>query len=535
MLEQNAYVKDLQEAYQAAKEFGTAEEARAIGKQLGVAKAERTLQNKYYKDMVAETTRKLANLNQTALAYVNNEMPWVYATNYNQAEKTAKKVGMAFNIVDESTVRRMIMDDDIDLPPKKMSIPKDMRWNTKQLNSSVLQGIVNGEPMDKIAKRILPIVDNNWKSAVRNARTMTTGAQNRGRLDSYHRLDQMGLVQQKVWMATHDERTRESHAWLDGERVDIDKAFSNGLMFPGDTNGRPEEVYNCRCTMADEVIGFRKADGRIEYVDIDRYEPDYEFEQLKPKEEGAFGPSAYTQDRKDNATWAQTKMDAYNSYVDASAEVWKKATDKEKWAINDYTGDSDDYNKPLRGYEGSWRNYVGQKDIALYHGTAENIDAATSIIAKSVTQKDMWLQRGVSRDSAVASFLQIPESDLTSLSEKELSDILVGKIVPDYAFFSCGSSKGAGFSGTIFNVYCPKGTQAIYCEPFSVFGDGDGLQWDGITRQSTVGRENETLLQRGTEFRVTKVEKGKYGDMFFDLEVVGQNPRPLVEMFKEIF
>lgn len=287
MLEQNAYVKDLQEAYQAAKEFGTAEEARAIGKQLGVAKAERTLQNKYYKDMVAETTRKLANLNQTALAYVNNEMPWVYATNYNQAEKTAKKFGMAFNIVDESTVRRMIMDDDIDLPPKKVSIPKDMRWNTRQLNSSVLQGIVNGEPMDKIAKRILPIVDNNWKSAVRNARTMTTGAQNRGRFDSYHRLDQMGLVQQKVWMATHDERTRESHAWLDGERVDIDKEFSNGLMFPGDTNGRPEEVYNCRCTMADEVIGFRKADGRIEYVDIDRYEPDYEFEQLKPKEKDA--------------------------------------------------------------------------------------------------------------------------------------------------------------------------------------------------------------------------------------------------------
>lgn len=289
MLEQNAYVKDLQEAYQRAKLYGTAEEAREIGKQLGVAKAERTIQNKYYKEMVEETTRKLANVNKTALAYINDEMPWVYATNYNEAANTARKVGMAFNLVDESTVRRMIIDDDITLPPKKLSIPKDMRWNTKQLNSAVLQGIFNGESMQKIADRILPIVDNNQKAAIRNARTLTTGAQNRGRLDSYNRLDQMGLVQKKVWMATHDERTRESHAWLDGEKVDIDKEFSNGLMFPGDTNGPPEEVYNCRCTVVDEVIGFRKPDGRIEYVDIEHYEPDYEYEQLagKTKEEVA--------------------------------------------------------------------------------------------------------------------------------------------------------------------------------------------------------------------------------------------------------
>ena len=122
MLEQNAYVKDLQEAYQRAKLYGTAEEAREIGKQLGVAKAERTIQNKYYKEMVEETTRKLANVNKTALAYINDEMPWVYATNYNEAANTARKVGMAFNLVDESTVRRMIIDDDITLPPKKLSI-----------------------------------------------------------------------------------------------------------------------------------------------------------------------------------------------------------------------------------------------------------------------------------------------------------------------------------------------------------------------------------------------------------------------------
>jgi uncharacterized protein with gpF-like domain len=36
---------------------------------------------------------------------------------------------------------------------------------------------------------------------------------------------------------------------IDGEQVAIDKPFSNGLMFPGDSAGGPGEVCNCRCTI----------------------------------------------------------------------------------------------------------------------------------------------------------------------------------------------------------------------------------------------------------------------------------------------
>ena len=288
---QNAYVKDLQEAYGRAKDFGTPEEVREIGKQLGVAKAERTLQNQYYKDMVKETTRKLANVNQTALNYVNGQMFWVYSTNYNQAAKDADKVGFRFDMVDEATVRRRVMDGDIQLPRKKINVPKDQRWNTKQLNSSVLQGIVNGESMQKIADRILPIVGNNAAASIRNARTMVTGAQNQGRQDSYGMMNKMGIVLKKVWIATPDERTRESHLKMDGEEVDPDKEFSNGLRFPGDPGGRPEEVYNCRCTMVTDIIGFRKADGRIERIAVkdtdDFHEQQMEEERRRREDEEA--------------------------------------------------------------------------------------------------------------------------------------------------------------------------------------------------------------------------------------------------------
>ena len=42
---------------------------------------------------------------------------------------------------------------------------------------------------------------------------------------------------------------------LDGKVVDKDKKFENGCMFPGDPNGPPWEVYNCRCTLIAAVDG----------------------------------------------------------------------------------------------------------------------------------------------------------------------------------------------------------------------------------------------------------------------------------------
>ncbi len=65
----------------------------------------------------------------------------------------------------------------------------------------------------------------------------------------------MGLEVKKKWLATLDARTRSSHGHLDGECIDLDEKFSNGLEFPGDPDGSPGEVYNCRCTMENYYPG----------------------------------------------------------------------------------------------------------------------------------------------------------------------------------------------------------------------------------------------------------------------------------------
>lgn len=175
-----------------------------------------------------------------------------------------------FSLVDEKTVKRLVDDGDIELPYKDLDKIKDKRWNTKQMSSKLLQGILNGDPVDKIAQSLIGIVSNNEAAAMRNARTMVTGAENRGRLDSYNELDEQGVVQKKKWIATPDDRTRESHLKIDGEEVDIGDKFTNKLDFPGDPSGDPSEVYNCRCTMVDRIVGFRRADGSISYIDAER-------------------------------------------------------------------------------------------------------------------------------------------------------------------------------------------------------------------------------------------------------------------------
>lgn len=248
-----------------------------------------TLRNQHYKDMLDEVTLQLAHVNEKALAYTKDQLSEIYAINYNQAKETADEVGVSFTLVNESVVKRMARDGDIELPnqDKRVNIPKDQRWNTKQLNSSVLQGILQGESMDKIADRIYPVVGRNESAAIRNARTMVTGAENRGRLDSYKQLEEDGLVLKKVWMATPDGRTRDWHIDMDGQEVNLDENFIDGLgnelEYPGDPGGAPETVYNCRCTMVTDVVGFRRSDGSVNEISINDADTEHEVAIEKEK------------------------------------------------------------------------------------------------------------------------------------------------------------------------------------------------------------------------------------------------------------
>ncbi len=214
---------------------------------------------KRFTEMKEQCAKQLLNVNKTAVAYINGELPEVYAINYNDLESAVNGVGgYSFTLVDADTVRNLAVTDTSLLPYKEIDPAKDIPWNMKKINAETLQGILQGESMDKIAKRLRNVQEMNKTQAIRSARTIVTGAENKGRQDSYARAEADGIILERTWLATNDSRTRHSHAVLDGETRPIDTPFSNGLMYPGDPNGIPEETWNCRCTVAAVVKGFRR-------------------------------------------------------------------------------------------------------------------------------------------------------------------------------------------------------------------------------------------------------------------------------------
>ena len=182
--------------------------------------------------------------------------------NYNALYQSVDGVGgYAFSLVDADTVKTLATTDKSLLPYKQLDKKTDIRWNVKKMNAEVLQGILQGEPMDKIAGRLSKVTEMNETSAIRNARTMVTGAENKGRQDSYKRAEKDGIIMKREWIATNDSRTRHWHAELDGVEVDIDEPWVNEfgeIMFPGDPSADPANTYNCRCSMDAKVIGFKK-------------------------------------------------------------------------------------------------------------------------------------------------------------------------------------------------------------------------------------------------------------------------------------
>lgn len=219
------------------------------------------------RDFLAE---RMTKANEVAVAYINDATPGIYSLNRNYAAFTIERVGgnVGFTLVDEQTVRRLVQKRPSLMPyyPKKKAIARgiDLAWGRRQIRAQITSSILQGESIPDIAKHLMQrIPEMNKASAVRTARTAVTSAQNGGRLASYEKADQMGIVVRKVWVATKDDRTRRDHRRMDGETVDWDEDFSNGLRFPGDPSGKPAEVYSCRCTMKTEVPKKYQAEPRM--------------------------------------------------------------------------------------------------------------------------------------------------------------------------------------------------------------------------------------------------------------------------------
>ena len=278
---------------------------------------------KHWKEMRDRLAQDYTNANQNAVDAMNHRLPDVFAenTNYSMYDiENGLHVDTSFTMYDRQTVDRLLRDNPELLPQPKVDIPKDLRWNKQKIQSAVEQGILQGESIPKIAKRLQKVTDMNKSAATRNARTAMTGAQNGGRIESYKRAKDLGIDMRQCWLATMDSRVRHSHAVMDGETQEVGKEFSNGCMYPGDPNGPPSETWNCRCTLIAQLKGFEHdvSQGRFSKLDDMSYDEWKEYHRSKIKQNNtkskkqptnASGEKIKFADRMEtDEKWAQAKQ-----------------------------------------------------------------------------------------------------------------------------------------------------------------------------------------------------------------------------------
>lgn len=244
-------------------------------------------QEKQWKARQEQIQQVLLNADKAAVNVIKDGKLGVFTANANYIGYGLEHdsgLNTGFLLYDEQTVARLIKGNPKMLPmlPPEKAINKDKAYlyYNRLINNAITQGIIQGESVQDIAVRIAKTTGEKcYKSALSNARTAYTGAQNAGRIEGMHQAQRLGIKVQKQWLATPDDRTRDAHADLDGQIQNVDDPFDSELGnidYPGDPNADPANVYNCRCSLLyvypEYPAGFELRDDYAAEMSLDDWE-----------------------------------------------------------------------------------------------------------------------------------------------------------------------------------------------------------------------------------------------------------------------
>lgn len=280
----------------------------------------------------------------------------------------------------------------------------------------------------------------------------------------------------------------------------------------------------------------------------------------------SFGDECFTESRRKAAKIFRDAMEAESSELfDEASRLYKAATDAFKEAADDYTEASGYLTKWLRGLDGYLESSLSYAQKAELHARE-----LSRIIGQATLKRDMWLYRderaaflalkagGLAPDTLQAQIEEYTRKitarykaagRMTAKRTKELEEKiawftdwrarqLVGKKGIDPSILSCGSHEQHRFSETggdnrygipkvRLEIYCPKGTQALYAAPFNYYNRKvtSGRYWDGTSHTISI-HEAEVFLQRDTEFRIVSARWDAKEDRWFvKVEVIGHRAR----------
>lgn len=446
-----------------------------------------------YQTKLAWTDRKVAmNVMKVAANYgetdVSSVLSALKSANYTLARKEAKTLANAISAIKKDELLLSAL------------IPDVNKWH-KQFTSQELHGVYDAVEA-KLAQWQSLTLEQQAKKLQFEAIDFLGG--------NMHGVQQK-YATWKVSQAAYLKKLDEVKTAIDW--VNIDKAYADVKGYKTQSKIYHKLIYDLEHAMLakDKTLA-----EQLLYEAKQKKETLINAKAKRNAKNVVFDTDRFSQSRKDAAVWDKGNgAKADKTLVDVASKQWIAATEKEKDFTYEYTHHYCDVNEPLQGRK--YDNYQTKERFI------EKVNNITSYIEKNELPTDMWFTRGDDGMKVIESRIKFAGGSMPN----NLQD-LVGMEMQEGGFMSTGSRKGKGFNtrSVIMNIYAPKGTKAAYVEPFSAFGCGDKRSWDGVSRFSTYSSEHETLFQRGTRMRITKVyEEG--GKTYIDCEVIGQEIRDL--------
>jgi SPP1 gp7 family putative phage head morphogenesis protein len=146
---------------------------------------------------------------------------------------------ISFNLADPESVYF--------LTNKKLKIQGVIQTVKNQISIQLNEAYRLGENVEQAADRIRSVFDVAKSRARAIARTEIGGASNEGRFIA---MNKSGFTEQE-WFTALDERVRPTHQAMQGKIIKMGEMWvlpsGASLRHPGDYNGPPQEIINCRC------------------------------------------------------------------------------------------------------------------------------------------------------------------------------------------------------------------------------------------------------------------------------------------------
>ena len=158
--------------------------------------------------------------------------------------------GVPFTVpIDQEAMVRAVQLDSKISQGLYTRLGEDVDLLKARITAQISRAISTGMTYGQTARLLAGQTNIGFNRAARIARTEGHRIQNQATMDAAIEAQDRGAEIVKQWDATLDAKTRDSHAAIDMQIRELNKRFSNGLMFPGDPAGGAAEVVNCRCRL----------------------------------------------------------------------------------------------------------------------------------------------------------------------------------------------------------------------------------------------------------------------------------------------